>query len=169
MTQAPLSSSERIRELWAINADVPTLLSSASKAINALTDRPTSTSSSDKEVTSDAPTTDDLAAHKQAFTDSSRAYFNNLQSILARLRRSVYALEEAGIIEPDAPIVSNSREAGEKGESEGDKVTNGGLGNLDVGTLNSRVNGVQRLKEVELLGEARDMLRGATWSNPGDS
>lgn len=168
MTQAPISSSERIRELWAINADVPTLLSSASKAINALTDRPTSTSSDDK-VTSDAPTTDNLAAHKQAFTDSSRAYFNNLQSILARLRRSVYALEEAGIIEPDAPIVSNSREAGEKGESEGDKVTNGGLGNLDVGTLNSRVNGVQRLKEVELLGEARDMLRDATRSSPGGS
>ncbi|KAL9096477.1 MAG: hypothetical protein Q9165_001474 [Trypethelium subeluteriae] len=37
-------------------------------------------------------------------------------------------------------------------------VTNGGLGNLDVGWLNSRGEGVERGKEGELMEEARSLL-----------
>lgn len=39
-------------------------------------------------------------------------------------------------------------------------VTNGGLGNLDVGWLNSRGEGVERGKEGELVEEVRELLEG---------
>ncbi|KAH0389943.1 hypothetical protein KCU89_g16133, partial [Aureobasidium melanogenum] len=41
---------------------------------------------------------------------------------------------------------------------DGDRITNGGLGNLDVGLLNSRGNSVGLDKEAELIAEAKQMI-----------
>ena len=40
-----------------------------------------------------------------------------------------------------------------------DRITNSGLGNLDVGLLNSRGNSVGMEKEAELSTEATDLLK----------
>jgi hypothetical protein len=41
---------------------------------------------------------------------------------------------------------------------DGDEITNEGLGNLDVGYLNSRTRDVGLAKERELVGEMKQML-----------
>jgi hypothetical protein len=82
-------------------------------------------------------------------------------------------LEEAGIIAAETPTLSTTgaapegaglarrgppgqaqRQAGEEGE----RITNGGLGSLDVGLLNSRGNSVGLDKEAELIAEAKQMV-----------
>jgi hypothetical protein len=168
-----VTPAERIRELLAINADVPALLSSAGGAINALTNRPSTAASTDGDDMVDVPSDNSTAAHKEAFTKNTTAYFTYIQSIMARLRRQAYALEEAGIIAAETPTLSTTgaapegaglarrgppgqaqRQAGE----DGDRITNGGLGSLDVGLLNSRGNSVGLDKEAELIAEAKQMV-----------
>jgi len=193
MLQPTISSSDRIRELSAINADVPTLVSSMGHAVNALSGRQLHHNSTDGTTNGDITMdngdevdNESLHAHKQAFTKHATAYFTHLQSIMARLRRQAYALEEAGIIAAEAPTLSttsslepssNSRSQPGQGAGvrrgplntaqgqrqpveESERITNGGLGSLDVGYLNSRGNKVGMEKEAELMAEARTMLEG---------
>ncbi|TIA00144.1 hypothetical protein D6C82_04721 [Aureobasidium pullulans] len=172
-SQPTLTPAERIRELSAINADVPALLSSAANAVNALTDRPINAASTDSDDMVDVESDNSPAAHKEAFTKNTTAYFTHIQSIMARLRRQAYALEEAGIIAAEAPTLSSTGAApetaglarrGPQGQpqrqpaEDGDRVTNGGLGGLDVGLLNSRGNSVGLDKEAELIAEAKQMV-----------
>lgn len=188
MSQPQISSSDRIRELSAINADVPALLSSAGGAINALTGKAQAKATNghtngDIDMSDgDAPAEGSLASHKEDFTKHTTAYFTHLQSIMARLRRQAYALEEAGIIAAEAPTLSTTSStepaqrampgqgpgarrgppgiggASRQATEEAERITNGGLGNLDVGYLNSRGNRVGTEKEAELIAEAREML-----------
>ena len=201
--------SDRIRELSSIDTDIPRLLQAAGLAVSSLTDRPLprDTSNGDEPSLSQklpkhildnfdepvgAPSESDspsLAAHKAAFRDASASYYTLLQSISARLRRQVYALEEAGLISesvdkfaessaaPAIPVPGLGGQAhvlhedgrqtarvsagiiGQQQEMEKEApVTNGGLGNLDVGWLNSRGEGVEREKEAELVEEAKELL-----------
>ncbi|MGI4794424.1 MAG: mediator of RNA polymerase II transcription subunit 11 [Janthinobacterium lividum] len=130
----------------------------------------------------------DPAAHKEGFTKHATAYFTHLQAIMARLRRQAYALEEAGIIATEAPTLSTTgasepaqRQATGPGSfvrrggsmamgtapmqqrpaptDDSERITNGGLGSLDVGLLNSRGNSVGIEKEAELIAEAKAMLQ----------
>jgi len=188
MSQSSISSSDRIRELSAINTDVPSLVSSAGHAITALTNRPhdrTTNGHANGDIDMEDGDSDDhgrVDVHKEAFTKHATAYFHHLQSIMARLRRQAYALEEAGIIAAEAPTLSTTstteqpqravagQGAGVRrapmGPASGtrqpieevERITNGGLGNLDVGYLNSRGNRVGTEKEAELVAEARKML-----------
>ncbi|CZT23288.1 uncharacterized protein RCC_08999 [Ramularia collo-cygni] len=128
--------SERIRELTNINADVAGLLTSASHAVGALT---TSTASESMPDTAEG--------QREAFVAAAQEFLHGLQGVAARLRRQAVALEEAGIITPDAL------------REEGVSVRNGGLGGFDVGWLNSRGDKVGRDKEGELVAEARDLLK----------
>jgi hypothetical protein len=171
--QPTLTPSERIRELSAINADVPALLTSAANAVNALTDRPLSIMSSDSDQMDDVQGDNSASGRKEAFSKHTTAYFTHIQSIMARLRRQVYALEEAGIIAADAPTLSTtgaaveatgvgrrspSGQAMRQATEDGERITNGGLGSLDVGLLNSRGNSVGLDKEAELIAEAKQMI-----------
>lgn len=178
--QPTITPAERIRELAAINADVPALLSSAGHAVNALTDRPLNASSGDTDQMDGVQGDESPSAHKEAFTKHTTAYFTLIQSVMARLRRQAYALEEAGIIAAEAPTLSTTGAATDAGPArptggagivrrgptvpqqkageDGDRVTNGGLGSLDVGLLNSRGNSVGLDKEAELVAEAKRML-----------
>lgn len=177
MSQPTMTPAERIRELSAINSDVPALLSSAGKAINALTNRPLNSD----EASNGTIANSSVAAHKEAFVENAKAYFVHVQAITARLRRQAYALEEAGIIAAEAPALSTSGEATQRTgpaqvpvrragmgnaampqrqpADDGDRVTNGGLGSLDVGLLNSRGNSVGLEKEAELMAEAKGLLK----------
>lgn len=178
MAHPSISSSDRIRELSEINADVPALLSSAGNAINALTGRPPAeavngSTNGDIDMsdgTEHAASSSEV--QKEAFTKYTTAYFEGIQSIMARLRRQAYALEEAGIIASEAPTLASAShaeppqrtirpgmpQAARSQVEEPVRITNGGLGDLDVGYLNSRGNRVGLEKEAELAAEARLML-----------
>ncbi|TKA73589.1 hypothetical protein B0A49_04946 [Cryomyces minteri] len=190
MSAKIFTSADRIRELSAINADVPKLLSSAGQAINALTNRPLAspgigddaTNGHSQDPTDGTQSTNALDAHKAAFVTNTTAYFTTLQSLSARLRRQVYALEEAGMITAEAAAVTSqsalqaaaavaqatkgargaaNAQAGVREEPAASSVTNGGLGNLDVGWLNSRGDRVGKEKEAELFAEARKLAEDA--------
>ncbi|KAL9078105.1 MAG: hypothetical protein Q9157_002988 [Trypethelium eluteriae] len=205
-TSPEFTPFDRIRDLSSISSDIPRLLQSAGLAVSALTNRPLpDPSDADQDLPkhildafdeppgapspSDSPS---LSAHKEAFRDASASYYTLLQSVSARLRRQVYALEEAGLISESADRYSEAASssasaiagaggaaqaagmqddgkqtarvsAGIVGQPAQDvgreaPVTNGGLGNLDVGWLNSRGEGVERGKEGELMEEARRLL-----------
>lgn len=98
------------------------------------------------------------------------------------LRRQIYALEESEILpaeaitrepptslavasaaHPNSPNASLSRTGGgSKGP-----ITGGGLGNLDVGWLNSRNDNVGKEKKAELWREAERFMSKLEGRNPG--
>lgn len=183
MSQPIMPPAERIRELSSINADVPAMLTAAGSAIGALTNKPL-TNTDENDMSVDGASEDAISnpnAHKEAFRKHTTTYFTHLQSIMARLRRQAYALEEAGIIAAEVPTLSTTGAATEgavqraaprrgapgltgatssqRPADEGDRIKNGGLGNLDVGWLNSRSNSVGLEKEAELVAEAKAMLK----------
>lgn len=152
-----ISAAERIKELSSIDQDVARVLQSAGQAFSVLSDD-TPQSLSGKDASD--PT--------ERFENHCNEYFTIVQSIAARLRRQAYALEEAGIIAVDsaapesqtsqASTSSASKLASDFSQGRPDvsmPITNGGLGNLDIGWLNSRRDDVGRHKEAELWAEAR--------------
>ena len=86
-----------------------------------------------------------LASHKARFQGATRQYFTLLSSIDVRLRRQVYALEEASILPGE---LSTSR----TGDTDG---TGNTINALDVSWLNSRKDTVGKDKEAELWAAAR--------------
>ncbi|KAI9734203.1 MAG: hypothetical protein M1834_002303 [Cirrosporium novae-zelandiae] len=150
--------ADRIKQLNDIDKDVAQLLESAGHAVKALTDaRPD-------------PTTEDpdtLEKHKTDFGTATSQYFALLSSIDVRLRRQIYALEEADIIPTEKALkeqqaasggtttLSTATMAQQGAEKTG---TTGGLGNLDVGWLNSRNDAVGKAMDAELWAKARDIV-----------
>lgn len=176
-TTVTITPAERIRELSEINKDVAILLTSAGQAVHALTDRPLNLhASSDDDTPMTDTSSDSLEARREKFKEVSTTFFETLQGVTARLRRQVYALEEAGIITPDpltaqeqpkaaaslAPAQSNQRgvvQLPKEQQLDPDRIKNGGLGDLDIGWLNSRSNKVGAEKEAELIKEVKELLQ----------
>ncbi len=163
MAQDTIPPADRIRELLVINADVAAMLQSAGQAINSLTDRPLDATEGDDAHMSDEKRITSVEERKEAFTENTKAYYTHLQAVVARLRRQAYALEEAGIIAPEPSSLGGLQQKQSVGQgglnAQGmERITNGGLGNLDVGWLNSRGNKVGVDKESELLDEAKKLL-----------
>ena len=113
---------------------------------------------------------------KEAFTSAASQYFSLLSSIDVRLRRQVYALEEAGIVSADVPQKETqstlnvpampaafagplATTASSQGTKEKNSISGSGLGNLDVGWLNSRNDKVGKEMEAELWAEARELVQ----------
>lgn len=174
MAQQTISAADRIRELSAINAEVAAMLHSAGLAIDSLTHRALKKQTdedNDTEMTDDNQEAS-LDERKAAFTQHTEAFYSGIQSIVARLRRQAYALEEAGIISSEAPALAHQKaptqaagtarpQAAGPPMPEPERITNGGLGNLDVGWLNSRGNKVGVEKESELIEEVKKLLEEA--------
>ncbi|KAI9803743.1 MAG: hypothetical protein M1833_000655 [Piccolia ochrophora] len=159
--------AERIEQLGAIDKDITTLLRSAGLAVKSLTSSP-------------APGADrssvTVETQKASFTASSSNYFRLLDSISARLRRQIYALEEADIISAEAApkesktgmnaalaaMAGGGGGAGFGGLQAGPDKTStvwaGGMGNLEVDWLNSRTNFVGKDMEAELWKRAQSFL-----------
>lgn len=174
MARQSISAADRIRELSAINAEIAAMLQSAGQAIDSLTNRPLNKTADRDEDTQMAEDSNNISLEerKSAFSQHTEAYYTGLQSVVARLRRQAYALEEAGIIAAEAPALASSSQQRQTAPSIGpgraqpaaahsqdaERITNGGLGNLDVGWLNSRGNKVGAEKESELVEEAKRLL-----------
>lgn len=178
-----LTSADRIRELCAIDAKIPATLSSASAAIRSLTgetesqDQPTDTSDPlshfEKQTTA-------FYTHVQAISALLRrqAYALEEAGIISASATSDLDLQPP----PPPPTAVASRTGiplagggrpGAMGAAQGPAgqirqdtapmpITNGGLGNLDIGWLNARRDVVGKQKEAELWAEARKRLEKMT-------
>ncbi|QIX00476.1 hypothetical protein AMS68_005993 [Peltaster fructicola] len=166
MSQA-VTPAERIRDLNSINEDVTSMLEAAGLAINTLTGRDEPAHDDDDTVMTNAETNSDTTSN--TFERHVKEYYTKLQAVTARLRRQAYALEEAGIISTEASTLASTGSApavprgGTPGlvSTELGRLTNGGLGNLDIGWLNSRGNKVATEKEHEIMIEAKELLQDA--------
>lgn len=123
------------------------LIHSAGLAVQALTNAKPSDNPSDSNASS-------IDVHKNRFKEATSQYFALLSSIDVRLRRQVYALEEATILAPDST-------ASRTGDGTGAGGATGGAANpLDISWLNSRKDTVGKDKEAELWTSARDFVEG---------
>lgn len=107
--------------------------------------------------------------HRESFTAATSQYFTLLFSVDVNIRRQIYALEEAEILPAEAVIkeppsslavpsaaqtsLPNSSLSRTLGGNKG-LTTGGGLGNLDVGWLNSRNDNVGKEMKSEMWEEA---------------
>ncbi|KAJ6101797.1 hypothetical protein N7486_004224 [Penicillium sp. IBT 16267x] len=127
--------------------DVAKLIHSAGLGIQALTNA--------KPDSSSPAHTGSLESHKTQFKEAAAQYFALLSSIDVRLRRQVYALEEASVLGPE----TNSRTGDATGTGAGGSGTSAGSGAasnpLDISWLNSRKDTVGKDKEAELWASAR--------------
>ena len=89
-----------------------------------------------------------FSANKQVFKDNYDAFLEILNEVSTALNDEADALVDAGLL-PEKPP--------RKGVLGAD-ITNEGLGNLDVGYLNSRTRDVGLVKERELVGEMKAIL-----------
>lgn len=117
-----------------------------------------------------------LEQRKIIFTAATAQYFSLLSSIDIRLRRQIYALEEAEVISTEAPAKDSHLNSGVSaaflafggGQSSTPALqttagkstagTTGGLGSLDVGWLNSRNDNVGKNIEAELWVKAQESI-----------
>ncbi|KAE8150318.1 mediator complex protein-domain-containing protein [Aspergillus avenaceus] len=136
------TSADRIRQLNEVDKDVARLIHSAGLAIQALTNA----------RSGDSPGDNSLDSHKARFKEATSQYFALLSSIDVRLRRQVYALEEASILAPD----SATSRAGDLPGASG--VAGAAANPLDVSWLNSRKDTVGKDKEAELWAAARGFV-----------
>jgi len=135
------TAADRIKQLNEIDRDVATLLQTAGLALQCLTN-PANPSDPDLQPT--------VESHKEVFTAASQKYFALLASIDVRLRRQVYALEEAEIVIPE----------GDPRESTGGNAAREALAGelMDVSWLNSRKDTVAREMEGEVWAKAREFM-----------
>ena len=144
------------------------MLHSAGLAVKALT---WASHSTDDETTVSST----IDQQKQNFKEAASQYFSLLSTVDVRLRRQIYALEEAEIIPAEAPPKeqSNSLSVPSAFAAFGNGPvpstakqiatsktagSTGGLGSLDVGWLNSRNDDVGKQMEAELWAEAQEFI-----------
>jgi len=149
-TNPTFTPAARIAELNDIDRSISTLLSAASDAIAILSNQ-ASTEKHEAALRSSA-------SARAAFSDAAETYFSTLSSIEVRLRRQVYALEEADLIKPgdDKDAQKGRKLGGDSG------LTRVGGGPLDPSWLNARAsNGIAAGMKKELLLHAREFVERA--------
>lgn len=153
---APFTIEENIHQLNAIDASIAQLMDHTTTALNALSipslsNPPPSAPSASEPATK--PTINP-AAQKEAFRSATNSFLATLHSIDVRMRRQIYALDEAGIVSL-APV---PRQGPDNSKASLKPNGVGSVGNLDVGWLNSRGMRVERDMEAELWRDAKQFL-----------
>ena len=123
-----------------------------------------------------------IEEQRDSFTAATSQYFTLLSSVDVKLRRQIYALEEADILPAEAvtkePPMSLTVPSAAQASSPnaslprtggGNKgvIIGGGLGNLDVGWLNGRNDNVGKEMKAELWGEAERSVSKLEERKPG--
>jgi Mediator complex protein len=139
--------TERIKELNDIDASIAQLLCTAGEALQTLG--------------CNSPATN-LSTAKSQFLDSVTSYFTVLSSIDVRLRRQVYALQEAGL------IAEGDAKDAKKGASAAGAVGAGVGVQSDVSWLNGRGDEVERDMEREAWKRAREFVERLVGEGNGD-
>ena len=99
-----------------------------------------------------------LEERKKVFQESISDYTSLLSKVDVNLRRQIWALEEAKILPSGSPILVADPNEARSALPEKKPKDSDGLGNLDVGWLNSRNDKVGKEMEAELWTQARELL-----------
>ncbi|KAI9155180.1 hypothetical protein HJFPF1_07756 [Paramyrothecium foliicola] len=150
----PFTVEENIHQLNAIDRAIVQLMNHTATALNALTFSP---SSKEANPGTEAPS-DSLnpEAKKEAFKSATDSFLDALHGIDVRMKRQIFALEEAGIVNLSSVTRQDAASAAPKASLKPNG--SGTVGNLDVGWLNSRSTKVERDMEAELWDKARKFL-----------
>lgn len=104
-----------------------------------------------------------ISQQKESFGNATSQYFSLLSSVDVRLRRQIYALREVEILPMEAATrqgransTNHSQVAATASVLNAKQL--GGLGNLNVGWLNSRNDDVGKKMEAELWEEALGLV-----------
>ena len=143
--------------------DIVKLLSHAGQAIKALTQEPA--------AAIDVGYTD-FEDRRARFASAAGAYFDTLSSIDVNLRRHILDLKKKDIIPTDEYLDGESPDTGESSRGDAlsppstrpkslrkNAITAGGLGNLDIGWLNSRNDKVGKDTSASLWQEAFQLVQ----------
>ncbi|PKS11038.1 hypothetical protein jhhlp_002799 [Lomentospora prolificans] len=138
-TFQPFTLAERIQQLNEIDKNISQIMVHTDTALTALT----------------PSTQTPLSVQQQTFKSSMDAFITTLHTIDVRMKRQIFGLEEAGIIN-----LSNDRSdaSDQRQKASLNPTAVGTVGNLDVGWLNSRKNRVEREMEAELWRKGREFL-----------
>jgi hypothetical protein len=98
-----------------------------------------------------------LDSHKARFKEATAQYFSLLSSIDVRLRRQVYALEEAAVLAPESAARAGDTTSAGAGAGGAAATGPGSEDPLDISWLNSRKDTVGMDKEAELWAAAREL------------
>ncbi|CAJ0551066.1 Ff.00g109960.m01.CDS01 [Fusarium sp. VM40] len=165
----PFTVEENIRQLNAIDQHMVQLMKHTATALNSLT-IPSSSEPNQKNDPA-AETTKpplDPPAQKETFRSATDSFLTTLHTVDVKMKRQIFALEEAGIIDLAPP---------KRQEAEGPILTAqpilpsqrpngvGAVGNIGAGWLNSRGTRVERDMEAELWDKAKDLLKKSDESN----
>ncbi|KAJ5807909.1 hypothetical protein N7474_009178 [Penicillium riverlandense] len=157
--QPTFTSADRIRQLNEVDKDVAELIHSAGLAIQALTNAEPDASNPSAAVPDGS-----LESHKTQFKEATARYFALLSSIDVRLRRQVYALEEADVLAPEPAARAGDTTSAGAGAGTGVGATATATGDgegdpLDISWLNSRKDTVGMDKEAELWAAASELVQ----------
>lgn len=161
------NATEHIRALSTLSTRLPPILNSAATTLSQLTNAPIVSSTAPAVADDEEP-----KARREAIATSAQEYFTAVFNLSKELHKQVNDLEEAGVIPaeevryiarteepaarqpplpgmpPEPPAIAKDTEA---------TVTNGGLGEFDIGVLNARA-GVRGTGEDELLDRVKRLL-----------
>ncbi|CAN8095627.1 unnamed protein product [Discula destructiva] len=150
---SPFTRAERMGRLAEIDQDIVSLLSLSGKAIQSLGHQPQTANRTE-------PTPQASDEQTQTFQDTMDKFLTTLHKIDVRMKREIFALEEAGIVTIDKVKSKDDEDPADQQVSKASLEPNGMgmVGNLDVGWLNSRSNQVEREMEAELWTNTRKAL-----------
>lgn len=116
---------------------------------------------------SDTSSDGSLESHKAHFKEATAKYFSVLSSIDVRLRRQLYALEEASLFRPDSAVKPGDVAGGGAGAVGAAGSVSGSTDPLDISWLNSRKDTVGKDKEAELWTAARSFVEQLDTASDG--
>lgn len=158
-------ATSHIRHLSALSTRLPPIINSAATTISQLTNSPISSTSSAE---------DTLEARRSAISASANEYFTAVFNLSNDLHKQVADLEEAGVIPAEEVRYVARIDEGHNGPVTGQPgmlpapqtkakdteatVTNGGLGEFDIGVLNARA-AVRDDGEDQILERIKKLLK----------
>ncbi|KAF5658256.1 mediator complex [Fusarium heterosporum] len=169
----PFTVGENIRQLNAIDQHMVQLMKHTTTALNALTipSSPESNQNTDPAAETTKPPLDP-PAQKETFRSATDSFLTTLHTVDVMMKRQIFALEEAGIIDLAPP---------KRQETEGPILVAqpvlpsqrpngvGAVGNIGAGWLNSRGTRVERDMESELWDKAKGLLKKEKAKNESPS
>ncbi|KAF2704253.1 hypothetical protein K504DRAFT_462825 [Pleomassaria siparia CBS 279.74] len=165
-------AANHIRDLSKLNETIPTLLRTSATAISQLTTRPIvpprPLSDPDSALPPDTPET-----RKDVLLQCTIDLFTFISTTSSALNEQIADLQAASVIPATQirvapiPITRPGQQADERPRDPESTVTNGGLGDLDVGILNARA-GVRQAGGEEVLDRVKGILEELVREREGE-
>lgn len=148
-------AATHIRDLSAVDAKLPVILRTSATAISQLTNKPIRP----------PDTEDSTQARRDTLEQTSKEIFKLVHEVRTALHAQIDALEAEGVVPPEQikyvapfqPPPGQEQQPMQRPHDPEVSVTNGGLGDMDVGILNARA-GVRQTGGEEMLDKVKAVV-----------